>query len=243
MSFFFGDSIWDHMWEMQRQLESLSEEVEHRPRGGDCRCRKVTGAPASSSTTTKKGAAPACGSKDKALTCGCDSECKAMESFFNPSTDLAETADSYVVSMDLPGVKKEEVNVSVHDGVLTVSGVRHHQFMTPEKGEEKEEEPKKEEEKKEETPAATAAAAETETDKKEEEPKKEEKKEEAKKEEPKKLTHKIIRMESYYGSFERNISVPAGTKSSDVSAKFENGVLTVKIAKPHKEEPKKIEIQ
>ena len=229
MSFFFGDSIWDHMWEMQRQLESLSEEVEHRPRGGDCRCRKVTGAPASSSTTTKKGAAPVCGSKDKALTCGCDSECKAMESFFNPSTDLAETADSYVVSMDLPGVKKEEVNVSVHDGVLTVSGVRHHQFMTPEKEEEsKKEEPKKEEE----TPAATAA--ETETDKKEEEPKKEE---------PKKLTHKIIRMESYYGSFERNISVPAGTKSSDVSAKFENGVLTVKIAKPHKEEPKKIEIQ
>lgn len=233
MSFFFGDSIWDHMWEMQRQLESLSEEVEHRPRGGDCRCRKVTCAPASSSsTTTKKGAAPACGSKDKALTCGCDSECKAMESFFNPSTDLAETADSYVVSMDLPGVKKEEVNVSVHDGVLTVSGVRHHQFMTPEK---EEEEPEKEEEKKEEeTPAATAAAAETETDKKEEEPKKEE---------PKKLTHKIIRMESYYGSFERSISVPAGTKSSDVSAKFENGVLTVKIAKPHKEEPKKIEIQ
>ena len=217
---------------MQRQLESLSEEVEHRPRGGDCRCRKVTCAPASSSTTTKKGAAaPACGSKDKALTCGCDSECKAMESFFNPSTDLAETADSYVVSMDLPGVKKEEVNVSVHDGVLTVSGVRHHQFMTPEKEEEsKKEEPKKEEE----TPAATAAAAETETDKKEEEPKKEE---------PKKLTHKIIRMESYYGSFERSISVPAGTKSSDVSAKFENGVLTVKIAKPHKEEPKKIEIQ
>ena len=157
-----------------------------------------------------------------------------MESFFNPTTDLAETADSYVVSMDLPGVKKEEVNVSVHDGVLTVSGVRHHQFMTPEKEEGEEEKKAEEEDKKEEeTPAATAAAdaaATTET------------KEGEKKEEPK-MTHKIIRMESYYGSFERSISVPAGTKSSDVSAKFENGVLTVKIAKPHKEEPKKIEIQ
>ena len=71
----------------------------------------------------------------------------------------------------------------------------------------------------------------------------EEKKEEEKKPEEKKMTHKIIRMESYYGSFERSISVPAGTKSSDVSAKFENGVLTVKIAKPRKEEAKKIEIQ
>ena len=238
MSFFFGDSIWDHMWEMQRQLESLSEEVERRPRGGDCRCRKVSG-PAASTTTKKAAAAPAGVSKSKALTC--DSECKAMDAFFNPTTDLAETADSYVVSMDLPGVKKEDVSVSVHDGVLTVSGVRHHQFMTPEKGDEEE---KEEEEKKEEdgAPAATAAAASTETkeEKKEEEKKEEEKKEETK--EPK-LTHKIIRMESYYGSFERSISVPAGTKSSDVSAKFENGVLTVKIAKPHKEEPKKIEIQ
>lgn len=199
---------------MQRQLEDLSEEVERRPR-----CRKVCASKGANGTTK---AVSGNGQKDKALTCGCDSECKAMESFFNPTTDLAETADSYVVSMDLPGVKKEEVNVSVHDGVLTVSGVRHHQFMTPEKEEEKKDE---------ETPAATAAAAGV------------EKKEEEKKPEEKKLTHKIIRMESYYGSFERSISVPAGTKSSDVSAKFENGVLTVKIAKPRKEEAKKIEIQ
>ena len=224
MSFFFGDSIWDRMFEMQRQLEDLSEEVERRPR-----CRKVCGGKGANGTTK---AVSGNGQKDKALTCGCDSECKAMKSFFNPTTDLAETADSYVVSMDLPGVKKEEVNVSVHDGVLTVSGVRHHQFMTPEKEEEKKEEEKKDEE----TPAATAAAAGVEK-------KEEEKKPEEKKPEEKKLTHKIIRMESYYGSFERSISVPAGTKSSDVSAKFENGVLTVKIAKPRKEEAKKIEIQ
>ena len=218
---------------MQRQLEDLSDEVERRPRGGECRCRKVCASKGANATTK---AVSGNGQKDKALTCGCDSECKAMESFFNPTTDLAETADSYVVSMDLPGVKKEEVNVSVHDGVLTVSGVRHHQFMTPEKEEKKEEEKKPEEEKKEEeTPAATAAAG---VEKKEEE-----KKPEEKKPEEKKLTHKIIRMESYYGSFERSISVPAGTKSSDVSAKFENGVLTVKIAKPRKEEAKKIEIQ
>ena len=229
MSFFFGDSIWDRMFEMQRQLEDLSDEVERRPRGGECRCRKVCAGKGANATTK---AASCSGQKDKALTCGCDSECKAMKSFFNPTTDLAETADSYVISMDLPGVKKEEVNVSVHDGVLTVSGVRHHQFMTPEKEEKKEEEKNPEEEKKEEeTPAATAAAAGV------------EKKEEEKKPEEKKLTHKIIRMESYYGSFERSISVPAGTKSSDVSAKFENGVLTVKIAKPRKEEAKKIEIQ
>ena len=50
-------------------------------------------------------------------------------------------------------------------------------------------------------------------------------------------------MESYYGSFERSVSVPAGTKDSDVQAKFDNGVLTITIAKPHKDEPKKIEVQ
>lgn len=39
------------------------------------------------------------------------------------------------------------------------------------------------------------------------------------------------------------LSVPAGTKDSDVEAKFDNGVLTITIAKPHKDEPKKIEVQ
>jgi len=50
-------------------------------------------------------------------------------------------------------------------------------------------------------------------------------------------------MESYYGSFERSVRVPASTTCDDVHAKFEDGVLTITIDKPKKEVVKKIEIQ
>lgn len=37
---------------------------------------------------------------------------------------IAETEDSVLVSLDLPGVPEDAVEVTVHDGVLTVSGER-----------------------------------------------------------------------------------------------------------------------
>jgi HSP20 family protein len=44
---------------------------------------------------------------------------------FSPKTDITETADSFKISLDLPGLKKEEVRVSVsRDGVLTIEGER-----------------------------------------------------------------------------------------------------------------------
>ena len=39
-------------------------------------------------------------------------------------TDIKEKKDSYEIIMDLPGFKKEEVQVSLEDGCLTVSAVK-----------------------------------------------------------------------------------------------------------------------
>ena len=36
-------------------------------------------------------------------------------------TDIKDTGDAYVLEADLPGVKREDVNVDVNDGVLTIS--------------------------------------------------------------------------------------------------------------------------
>ncbi len=36
--------------------------------------------------------------------------------------DVYQTKDSYVVELELPGVKKEEVSIQVHDGILNVKG-------------------------------------------------------------------------------------------------------------------------
>jgi HSP20 family protein len=41
-----------------------------------------------------------------------------------PAVDIKETEREYVVMADLPNVKKEEVKVSFHEGVLTLEGER-----------------------------------------------------------------------------------------------------------------------
>ena len=43
---------------------------------------------------------------------------------FAPDFEVKETADSYVVRADLPGIKEENVDVSLHNGVLSVTGAR-----------------------------------------------------------------------------------------------------------------------
>lgn len=40
---------------------------------------------------------------------------------FAPALDVTETENEYRVRADLPGVKKEDLDISVHDGVLTIN--------------------------------------------------------------------------------------------------------------------------
>jgi HSP20 family protein len=41
-----------------------------------------------------------------------------------PSVDVAETAEEFQIKAELPGVKKEDLEVNVENGVLTLSGER-----------------------------------------------------------------------------------------------------------------------
>ncbi len=43
---------------------------------------------------------------------------------FLPTIDLAETVDSFEISVDLPGIKPEDVKLELHDGQLIISGKR-----------------------------------------------------------------------------------------------------------------------
>lgn len=47
---------------------------------------------------------------------------KGME--WSPSVDISETDQEYLIRASLPAVRKEDVNVTVEDGMLTVSGER-----------------------------------------------------------------------------------------------------------------------
>ena len=43
---------------------------------------------------------------------------------FAPSFDVKETVDAFVVRADLPGVDEKDLDVSIHNGVLTITGSR-----------------------------------------------------------------------------------------------------------------------
>jgi HSP20 family protein len=42
-----------------------------------------------------------------------------------PALDIAERKDAYVVTVELPGVKLDELEITLEDGLLTIQGERH----------------------------------------------------------------------------------------------------------------------
>lgn len=43
---------------------------------------------------------------------------------WTPALDLHEDKDNFVAKIELPGMKKEDIDVTLHDGVLSISGER-----------------------------------------------------------------------------------------------------------------------
>ena len=44
-----------------------------------------------------------------------------------PTVDISETEAEYAIQAELPGVKKEDVKVTLENGVLTIQGERRQQ--------------------------------------------------------------------------------------------------------------------
>ena len=51
-------------------------------------------------------------------------QARETQSAFVPVAELRENADRLLVTVELPGVDRSSVSVTVHDGVLTISGER-----------------------------------------------------------------------------------------------------------------------
>ena len=54
-------------------------------------------------------------------------------SSWTPSVDIHETEESFVLSVDLPGVKKEDVTLEVKDSILSIGGERRQEKEVTEK--------------------------------------------------------------------------------------------------------------
>jgi HSP20 family protein len=47
-----------------------------------------------------------------------------------PAVDLQETGDQYIVTAELPGLAREDIDIQLQDGRLTLSGVRRERGIT-----------------------------------------------------------------------------------------------------------------
>jgi HSP20 family protein len=104
-----------------------------------------------------------------------------------PSMDVYETEDKIVATLELPGIEPDNVDVSVEDSTLTISGRREFSNEVKEES--------------------------------------------------------FHRVERRYGSFTRAITLPQTADTQKVNANFDNGVLTIEVAKAERAKPKKIKVK
>ncbi len=116
---------------------------------------------------------------------------RVQAGIFAPTTDVLTRGDDMVVRVELPGVMEKDIDISITDDILSITGTREEQTETTEQG------------------------------------------------------GYLVR-ESFRGSFERSMSLPAGVDADAIVAKYEDGVLEVvvpKAAAMHERRTRHIELQ
>jgi len=106
-----------------------------------------------------------------------------------PAVDVRETNDEIQVTVELPGLKPEDVTVTVENGVLSLSGEKKQELQ--------------------------------------------EGKEEG----------NYYLYERRYGRFERSFTLPRTVNADQIKARFEDGVLTVRLPKAENAKPRRVQIE
>ena len=109
------------------------------------------------------------------------------QAVWTPRVDLAESENAYLVHLDVPGMKKEDLEVNFQDGSVTVSGTRNEQEIDEDAN--------------------------------------------------------FVRVERRFGRFYRSFDLPKTVDSSKIEAKYEDGVLAIRIPKAEESKPKTVTIK
>lgn len=62
-----------------------------------------------------------------------DKETGLLEGMWTPAVDIFDSKDNILVRADLPGLKKEDIDISVRDNVLTIKGEKKQEKEVKEK--------------------------------------------------------------------------------------------------------------
>lgn len=154
---------------------------------------------------------------------------RASDLAWVPEVDVEETEDALLLTADLPGFDPSEVEISVENQVLTLSGTRERvrEMGTPEVGQVgsrgRTEGPGTMEK-------AGEAASGTEVTHEGGEA-------------PESTPRRLHLRERRWGSFSRAFTLPRTIRAEDITASFDQGVLTVRMPKSAEARSRKIEIR
>ena len=109
-------------------------------------------------------------------------------SHFHPRADLVESGEEYRIMIDLPGVGRDDVNISIRDGLLSVAGEKKPEENGVEEG-------------------------------------------------------GFRRFERLSGKFQRLFRLPEDVDRKGIEADYDNGVLTVRLPRSKKAEPREIQVK
>jgi len=56
---------------------------------------------------------------------GARGEAAKMFETWTPTVDISETAKEFLITAELPGIKKDDIKIEIDHGILTLSGERH----------------------------------------------------------------------------------------------------------------------
>ncbi len=105
---------------------------------------------------------------------------------WTPRADLSETDDAYLIALDLPGLRRDEIEITMEDGTLKIAGER---------------------------------SLESESE-----------------------NGQYHRIERSYGRFFRSFTFGPNADADRIEASFDDGVLTIRVAKAEERKPRKIEV-
>jgi HSP20 family protein len=71
---------------------------------------------------------------DSSLVKWTDRDTGLLEGAWSPAVDIYDSKDAVMVRADMPGMKKEEIDISVHGDALTLKGEKKHEEEKKDKG-------------------------------------------------------------------------------------------------------------
>ena len=145
-----------------------------------------------------------------------------LASLSNYGVDIREDADHIYVEADLPGFRKEDVNVSLENGMLTITAERQEEVAEPssqQQGQEGRQQGQQGAEGQQQQQRARGRS-----------------------QQQQQQDSNYLLRERRITRFVRSFTLPSNVDESSVQAKLENGVLRITLNKREESKPKRVEV-